>query len=72
MNENYPIPDPAWDYATLWDYLEEMEDKLKALRATMSEVEAPTRDSDLEIRDRFLEIQAVCFEALGSLKPEDS
>lgn len=72
MNENYPIPDPAWDYGQLWEWLNEMEDELEAIRAIMSASEAPTHDFDAEIRDRFKEIQAVCFKALEGLKSEES
>ena len=43
---NYPIPDPTWDYATIYHRCQWARQELEKLLAYMSEFEKATGESD--------------------------
>lgn len=61
------LPDPAWDYAQIWDYLGQMQTKLAALRAELASVENASPESDRMAQQRLQEIQILCFRAIANV-----
>ena len=53
---NYPIPDPAWDYATIYHRCHHARQELEKLLAYMSQFEEATGESDRCIRDQLDQI----------------
>lgn len=51
MNENlnYPIPDPAWDYALLWEKLQQFKSNFDKLLEDIADIDESTDLSDREI-----------------------
>lgn len=46
QNLNYPIPDPAWDYASIYDQLYRSKFDIERLISEISQVEDATGESD--------------------------
>lgn len=55
MNENlnYPIPDPAWDYASLWEKLQQFKSNFDKLLEDIADIEESTDLSDREIATKL-------------------
>ncbi|MCG6135183.1 MAG: hypothetical protein MET45_11030 [Nostoc sp. LLA-1] len=53
LNADYPIPDPAWDYAQIWQYTQEAAAQLQKLLAYMAEIEDATPETDQEIKSQL-------------------
>lgn len=60
-------PDPAWDYAQVWGYLEEIKDRAEQTASEMSEQEDATTTSDAMLREQFQAMQMLCIRALDNL-----
>lgn len=60
-------PDPAWDYAQIWDYLGQMQIKLTALRTEIAELEDASAESDAMVQRQLQEIQILCFRAIANV-----
>lgn len=60
-------PDPAWDYAQIWDYLKQMQAKLTALRTEIAKLEDASAESDAMVQQHLKEIQVLCFRALANI-----
>lgn len=58
MNADYPIPDPAWDYAAIWQDVWQLQQEASRLIREMQETEAATPESDAQIRERLKAIAA--------------
>jgi cytochrome c556 len=52
-NLNYPIPDPAWDYAEVWHRLQEIKTEYEKLLEYLSGMEDSTTQTDAEIKNRI-------------------
>lgn len=61
------LPDPAWDYAQIWDYLRQIQIKLSALRAELANLEDAAAESDRIVQQGLQEIQILCFRALANV-----
>lgn len=46
---SYPLPDPTWDYATLWDWLHKANNDLKSLIQYTAQIEEATPETDKAI-----------------------
>lgn len=44
-----PLPDPAWDYATLWDFLHKSQSELGNLIQHTAQIEGATPETDQAI-----------------------
>ncbi|QIR41703.1 hypothetical protein HCG51_33895 (plasmid) [Tolypothrix sp. PCC 7910] len=53
LNADYPIPDPAWDYAQIWQHTQQAAAQLQKLLAYMAEIENATPETDVEIKLQF-------------------
>lgn len=61
------LPDPAWDYAQIWDYLRQIQIKLSALRAELANLEDASAESDRIVQQGLQEIQILCFRAIANV-----
>lgn len=52
--ENYPQPDPAWDYYEIWNICLNAKAQIEKALALMKEQEVATKISDLKIFDAIL------------------
>jgi hypothetical protein len=52
-NLNYPIPDPAWDYAPLWENLQRFKFNFDKLLEDIADIEESTDLSDREIATKL-------------------
>lgn len=50
---DHPIPDPTWDYSTLWHLLQNSKADLDALLSYMATVEEATDESDRQTKERL-------------------
>lgn len=50
---NYPIPDPAWDYANLWQQLQETKGQLEELILSIAQVEEARPEIDQQIKEKL-------------------
>ncbi len=55
QNLNYPIPDPAWDYALLWEKLQQFKFNFEKLLEDIAEIEEASDLSDREIATKLAE-----------------
>ncbi len=55
-NANYPIPDPAWDYFTTWQRLQESKSQIDMLLTKMAGIENATKSSDKLVIEGLTEI----------------
>lgn len=46
---SYPLPDPAWDYAALWDFLHKAQGELGNLIKYTAQIEEATPETDRAI-----------------------
>lgn len=53
LESNYPISDPAWDYAGIWHHAQEARQKLEKLLKDMADIEEATPDSDRQLREQL-------------------
>ncbi|MBR8839516.1 MAG: hypothetical protein DSM106950_37320 [Stigonema ocellatum SAG 48.90 = DSM 106950] len=53
---DYPVPDPAWDYAQIWQKLQESKSQLDQLLAYMATIEDADPSSDEAIKKHLDEI----------------
>jgi hypothetical protein len=53
MNADYPIPDPAWDYFTIYQNCQQARVALQDLIEFMSQFEDAYPDADAEIKVRL-------------------
>lgn len=60
-------PDPAWDYAQIWDYLGQMQTQLADIRAEIAQLENASPESDAMVQRRLQEIQILCFRAIANV-----
>lgn len=63
-------PDPSWDYAQIWDYLEQMKDRVEQTVDAMADIEDATTTSDAMLQVQFQEMQMLCIRALDNLGAE--
>lgn len=54
---DYPVPDPAWEYAGIWSEIWEMKAQIEITIKYMSEIEDPNNESDNILRDYFSDLQ---------------
>jgi hypothetical protein len=47
---DYPVPDPAWDYAGIWHSTQQAKQKIEELLAYMAQIEDATPESDAIVR----------------------
>jgi hypothetical protein len=66
IDSQYPIPDPAWDYARIWDMLQANKLDLNELLTYLGDIEEATPETDLKIQER-LRTLANCFETTRQL-----
>ena len=65
---SYPLPDPAWDYARLWDFLYQAKGDLEKLIIYAGEIEEATPESDSAIGIQLEAIAATVAESLKTIK----
>lgn len=53
LEADYPIPDPAWDYAGIWHHAQEARQKLEKLLNDLAEIEEADQESDRAIREQL-------------------
>ncbi len=58
-------PDPAWDYAQIWDYLGQMQTHLAHIRAEIAQLKNASPESYVMVQRRLQEIQILCFRAIA-------
>lgn len=54
---DYPVPDPAWDYAGIWHSTQQAKQKIEELLAYMAQIEDATPESDAIVRTHLERIQ---------------
>jgi hypothetical protein len=54
---NYPIPDPAWDYAAVWTSIMELQQTLTALAEHLQQQEAASPETDKFIAGELFKIR---------------
>jgi hypothetical protein len=62
-----PLPDPSWDYASVYGRAIAIRREVEMLLAEIGEVENATRESDQAVRDRFRQIVAQVNAAMSDL-----
>jgi hypothetical protein len=66
---DYPIPDPSWDYATIYHQAQQAKQHLEEAIKAMAELETANRDSDAKLC-RLLEIAGeLCTSAANKITP---
>lgn len=60
-------PDPAWDYAQIWDYLGQMQTQMAHIRTEIAQLENASPESDAMVQRRLQEIQILCFRAIANV-----
>ncbi|MBH8564463.1 hypothetical protein I8748_20135 [Nostoc sp. CENA67] len=53
LNADYPIPDPAWDYAQIWHHSQRVNAELQVLFQYMATIENATPEADAEIKAKL-------------------
>jgi hypothetical protein len=56
LNPDYPVPDPAWDYATLWQHVMRLQQDINALVQLLSQQEHASPEADQLIRNYLNQI----------------
>ena len=56
MTSNYPTPDPAWDYASTWQQVQESKAQVESFLEYLAAIEAATDETDKEVSARLSEI----------------
>jgi hypothetical protein len=56
MNADYPLPDPSWDYAQIYNQCQKACSELKFLLELMSKIEDATPESDAQIKQHLDEV----------------
>lgn len=69
-NFDYPLPDPSWDYATLWNLAHEAKNELNELISEMGKNEVATSASDEALCDQLARVQAPLIRLQGLLREE--
>jgi hypothetical protein len=57
-NLNYPIPDPAWEYAQIWENLQQTKSKFDNLLQYMAEIENADDLTDSEIVAKLADVMS--------------
>jgi hypothetical protein len=64
LNADYPIPDPAWDYAAIWKQVVSLQRNANALAELLQQTEAATPESDRLVRQYLSAIAENATQAL--------
>lgn len=67
LNADYPIPDPAWDYAHIWPNAIALQRQTQQLVAYLENQETASAESDQAVRDKLKAIAQLTNEMMRRL-----
>lgn len=69
---NYPIPDPIWDYASIWHDLQAAKAQLEKLLTEMASIEEATQENDRSIQQLLSSIYPHLDRAMSRFPYQDN
>lgn len=70
MTANFPTPDPTWDYAAIWAQVFRAQAEVEQLRQLLADTEYASAEVDVQLRQHFHNLQAICIRVSGMLPEE--
>ncbi|MBE9068713.1 hypothetical protein IQ260_18870 [Leptolyngbya cf. ectocarpi LEGE 11479] len=67
IDDNYPVPDPSWDYCRIYEIAIALDRESTRLFSQISNEETRTPESDQRIRERLQEVAMQCNELMKEL-----
>jgi hypothetical protein len=67
IDDNYPVPDPSWDYYRIYEVAIALDRESTRLFSQISNEETRTPEADQRIRERLKEVNLQCNELLRLL-----
>lgn len=68
MSANYPVPDPAWDYAGVWPRIWRLEQQARTLRELLQGTEEANAEADRQVKDLLTGIRTEAERLLKTME----
>ena len=67
IDDDYPVPDPNWDYYRIYEIAIALDRESTRLISTISQEENATQEANQRIRERLKEVALQCNELMSAL-----